>query len=414
MTASDLPFINSAASWEIAPLEAVQLSLEQVDQALDRAKAMTANEPSRLWQRYLNELAQNGFEQWLGERDPELSIEAASIRPLVQPGIQPGETEINLVKVSGFSICLLAQGHQPEEFIEMPSVLVDETIPKAHFYVVAAIAEEQGTVEIFAVLRQDQLIQKRSLLPLNSNNHYSVPLNWFEGEADALLLYLRCSEPAAFAQSSQPGILAPASAPPSEPLDAAPRPPANSKQLAQAAVNAALWSEGVLDEMSQQLSWVLMPRPAFADAGQAMRGSRVDGAQAEDRAATDEAYPLIQTLRSQGVAIPEWLRPATKTFDIGGESVRLYALAWSTGDREWELVLILGPAPNRLFPGDVRLVVEDQTQELVEEQLCPGGPDDCIFVNLSADVNEIFLAKIKLGNQVVEVLPTFSFQPRQV
>lgn len=383
MNASNLPSFNPVTAWESTPLEAIQLSTTQVDQALDQAKQ--ENDPSQLWQRYLNGLAQLGFEQWLQERAPEFSI---------QGDAQHRSSNTPLIQVNGFSICLLPQSHQPDEFIEMPPALVEGTIPKAHFYVIAAIAEEQSTVEIYAVLRQDQLIQKRSLLSLDDDKTYPVPLNWFDGDADSLLLYLRCSEPVAFAQPQSQAAVQPVLAKP--------------KQLIQAAVNTALWLDGMIDEMSQQLSWALMPPPALAAPGFAMRGGEPDGMRK-----TDESYQLLQTLRNQGVAIPEALRPARKTFTVGNQAVCFYALAWPTSDTEWELTLILGPTSGRPFPRDVRLVVEDQTQQLVEEQLHPGVQDDFIFVNLSAEINEIFLAKIKLGNEIVEVLPAFSFQPRQ-
>ena len=387
MNASDLPSFNPVTAWESTPLEAIQLSTEQVDRALEQAKA--ANEPNQLWQRYLNGLAQQGFEQWLQDRAPEFSAQGEANQVMIH---------YPLININGFSVCLLPQSHQPDEFIEMPLALVDGTVPKAHFYVIAAIAEEQSTVEIYAVLRQDQLIQKRSLLSLDGDNTYPVPLNWFDGDADSLLLYLRCSEPASFDQS---GAL-------SQVTTTTPSLLANPKQIVQSAVNTALWFDGIIDEMSQQLSWMLMPPSSLAMPGLAMRGG-----EQPDLRETDASHQLLQTLRNQGVKIPEALRPASKTFEIGNEAVRLYALAWPTSDTEWELTLILGPTSDRPFPREVRLVVADQTQQLVEEKLHPGVQDDFIFANLSAETNEIFLATIKLGDQIVEVLPAFSFQPRQ-
>ena len=389
MNASNLPSFNSAVTpWEPTPLEAVQLSTEQVDQALTQAKQNP--DPSQLWQRYIDGLAQQGFRQWLQNRAPELSGQSES---------NPEMLHAPLVHINGFSICLLPQSNQPDEFIEIPTALVDEAGSKAHFYVIAAIAEEQSAVEIYAVLRQEQLIQKRSLLSLDEDNTYLVPLTWFDGDIDSLLLYLRCSEPAAFAQdqtqaqaqsSGQRTELAPLLPP----------------QLIQAAVNTALWFDGIIDEMSQQLSWALMPPPSLAAQGLAMRGEEPDSLRE-----IDAGYQLLQTLRNQGIEIPKSLRPAIKTFEIGNQAVRLYALAWPSSDQEWELTLILGPTPDSSFPREVCLIVEDQTQQLVEEQLHPGVKDDFIFANLSAEIDEIFLAKIKLGDQIVEVLPAFSFQP---
>lgn len=391
MNASNLPSFNPVTAWESSPSEAIQLSAEQADQALERAKAI--NDPSQLWQQYINGLAQAGFEQWLKERAPELSIQGEA---------QPEIPNLPLVQINGFSVCLLPQSHQPDELIDMSPALIDETVPRAHFYVIAAIAEEQSTVEIFALLRQDQLVQKRSLLSLDEDNTYPVPLNWFDGDADSLLLYLRCSDPAAFAQPQAQSTQQSSDQSIAEVLRAKP------KQLIQAAVNTALWFDGIMDEMSQQLAWVLLPSPPLAAPRFAMRGG-----EPENLRATNECYQILQTLRNQGVAIPDHLRPATKEFAIGSAAVRLYALAWSTSPTDWELLLILGPVAGQCFPRDVRLVVEDQTEELVEQRLPPGSREAFIFANLTAETNEIFKAKIKLGESVAEVLPAFSFHPRQ-
>ncbi len=375
---------------ELIPLAAIQLGSDQVDQALIESEQISPSS-TNLWQTYLTTLAQIGFTQWMQERAPDLPLspQTSSAPPIVRS-----------FQVRNFQLTLLATAGEPDEWIELPEAVVDAGMddPSPHFYVLAAVHEEQGMVMVYGFLRQDQLIRQRAHLVLDSDRSYQVPLTWFDADPDVLLLYLRCAEVAAFETVARPSLAQNLTHNLAHNL---------TQNLAQRVLNTALWLEGEMDAIAQQLAWVLLPPPQLQAA---IRGNGSD---------SDGNYErLIRTLQERGVNIPSTLRPAYRDLTIGQQSARLYALPWqleapageSLTPAEWSLVVILGPMPGQSLPRDSRLIVTDQTTVLVETQLAIGSTDDYLFAELVGGIDEVFSITVQLGTDVMEVLPAFGFQ----
>jgi hypothetical protein len=366
---------------DLIPLSAIQLGSDQLDQALIEAEQINPS-PANLWQTYLTILAQIGFTQWIQERAPDLPLSprTSSAPPIVRS-----------FQIRDFQLTLLATAGDPDQWIELPESVMDNS--SSHFYVLSVVHEEQGMVVVYGFLRQDQLVQQRAHLVLDSDRSYQVPLTWFDADPDVLLLYLRCAEAAAFETVARPSLV--------QNL---------TQNLAQRVLNTALWLEGEMDAIAQQLSWVLLPALPPPQFKTAMRSNWSDSDGNHER--------LIRTLQERGVNIPSSLRPAYRDLTIGQQSARLYALPWqleapageSLPPAEWSLVVILGPIPGHSLPRDSRLTVTDQTTVLVETQLAIGSTDDYLFAELVGGVDEVFGITVQLGTDVMEVLPAFGFQ----
>jgi hypothetical protein len=390
---TDMPAITPPANFEPIPLAAIQLRPDQLDRALTEAQ-QTITSPLQLWQTYLTTLAQLGFKQWMQERAADLTMTA----------LAPGRSDRSALRyftVNDFKLCLLTTAGEPDITVAIPQVAVNGMANgiRPHFYVLAAVHEEQGSIELYGLLRQDQLAQRRSQISLTDTATYEVPLYWFEDvDMDALLLYLRCAEPAAFEASiSSSRMLA---------------------DLTQTALNTALWFGGELDAIAQQLAWILLPPPQLSAAMRSSSG-------AMDRNNFDEnndgSYDrLIRTLQERGVGIPSDIRPAYRDVTLDRQTIRLYALPWQleaepngNDTPEWSLVLILGPVPGQTLPRGIRMVVADQEDVLVETQLADDTEDTYLFAELVGELHEVFWVTLQAGSEAIEVLPAFGFQSPQ-
>ena len=177
-------------------------------------------------------------------------------------------------------------------------------------------------------------------------------------------------------------------------------------------MNTALWLEGKLDAIAQTLAWTLLPAPPLESAS-AFR-NRAGGMQ--ELPEDSNYYRLIRELRDRHIPIPATVRPAYQDFAIAKQNVRLYALSWSLElpeeqIAEWILVLIVGPTPGIAFPKDIGLIVEDQNQILLDTQLDDPERDQYLFAEVIGEFDEVFQVKLQLSDQVLPVVPAFTFQP---
>ena len=119
--------------------ETIPLSTEQLDQALELSNQI-GNEAKK-WQVYLQVLALLSFEEWLQQREPDISIEREGVSVL-QPQYANALDAICNLRVGEFKICLIPTISFSDEEVTVPRAVVDLPEFTAHFYIVIGIEEE--------------------------------------------------------------------------------------------------------------------------------------------------------------------------------------------------------------------------------------------------------------------------------
>lgn len=446
-------FLNHTAQmlpdFDVLPTEAINLSPDVFDQALNLSAHIPHEE--RQWQTYLNALALGGFEQWLGERATDLTLNKKQCSVL-QPFMANAIDAVSHLQVGQFKLCLISMGSLTDEEVTVPRAVVDLPEFVAHFYVLVEVQEEQETAVIQGFLSYEQLVNQRDQHDLEAEEDwtYQLPLSWFEHNPDRLLLNLRCLEPAAIPlpesinqrsmqlarkrseleallpnlQSSdrqlwqvltwEQGALVftnpellnwvyqlqqPGGQP--EPLTAIKKHLADTLQLVtQPAMNAGRWLLGELDELAQELSWVLLPSLAPI---RMMRSP------------VEEFEAIVTQLRHTEVEIPLEARGAYRDLRLGGMPLRLYAVTWpllSGSIPEWTLLLVLGATPGTHLPTGVQLRVSDQTGILVERILDSQPRNSYFFTRVVGTWDEKFIVTVSLPSGIEQTLPPFSFNPQ--
>jgi hypothetical protein len=327
----------------------VTLSLEQVRQA-----ARLSQPSTQRWQTYLSKLGMMGFQQWLSDRAPDLAI---------QP--QPGSLgTVHRLQVGGFQICLIPIVSGIEETVSVPISIFDAPERAAHFYVLAEVIEEAETIAISGFLSYEQYRQSRNRLQAQSDSTVDLPLNWFNTNANALLLNLRCLEPSAI------------------------RLPAAQRET----INVGLWLRNQMDAIAQELGWVLMPNLS------AVRSLRED-------------FELIRsTLEQQGVQIPAEARGAYRSLRSTEGSFRLYAVTWEVLEAsEWSLLVTVGAEPNEVMPRNLKLLVRDETQLLFEQAL-ENQERSVLYAQVLGDYQEKFWVTVMANEDDAYEIPPFGFE----
>jgi Protein of unknown function (DUF1822) len=442
--------------FEVLPVEAIALDSSQIHRAIEISDSIPS--PLRQWQVYLNALALFGFEQWLGERDGNLAIFSEECT-ILQPKYANTIDAVCNLRVGDFKVCLIATGSLMDEEITLPKAAIDLPEFAAQFYVVMEIQEELEQAIVRGFLRRDSLIQVRALANLQADEewNYQIPIRWFETDADSLLLYLRCLEPAGIylpeiesdrlvtlsnIQAELSAVLSQLQSPntvlsqvltweqatavltnpelvewiyrlQSGELEIQPESARNCLSdllslLTQQTVNVACWLQDQIDDLAQGLSWVLMP--AFIPATEMMRGAN---SVATNPAAKFET--IIGQLINTGIDIPPMARGAYQELNLLGNQVRLYALTWPLlspeNTPEWTLMLVLGSASEDILPAGIRLRVSDRSGILVERQLNSNNFETYLYLVIVGGWDEKFLATISLSNGVSLTLPPFGFNP---
>lgn len=373
---------------ELRSPETIELDEEQIERAMQLSGAIS--DPIQQWQTYLNTLALFGFEQWLNQHS--VSFERShSQQTRVIPAV------CNL-QVNGFRLCLIPAESQPDEEVFIPRAATQPELA-AHCYVTLAIYEEQAQVSIHSFLRYDQLASRLSALPLEDDDTYAVPLNWFDTEPDRLLLYLRCAQPTAIplpltsesVQHSALGELV--------------------QELTQPLVNASLWLENQLDSLARELSWVLLPAIATNSALRSVSGS---GSQLSYTAPAEELESLLRQMERSGISLPPQIGVAYRDWLMASIPLRLYAVSGALPESttpEWMLLLILGAQPNAELPIGISLQISTPSETVAEQTLQNRTDGDFLIAQVIGSWDETFSVTITLPEGTSLKLPTFAFQP---
>jgi hypothetical protein len=449
--------INTQRMWfdfEQLPTSAITLSSEQINQAVELSnQIINANQQ---WQVYLNSLALFAFEEWLESRDVSLAINREECT-LFQPALTNAISTASNLQVGEFKLCLIATGSLMDEEVTLPRAVVNLPEYVAHFYILVEVLEEQECAVIKGFLSYQQLTERlaNSNLKPEEDWTYQLPLTWFEDNSDRLLLYLRCLEPQAIPLPNVPqervynlsrmqneliALLPQLQAPERELWQVLNWEQGTAvltspellnwvynlhsssvethshsvfeednfvslqnnlsdliKLLTQPALNVGRWLWDELDNLAQELSWVLLPD--FAPIGSM-------------RSPTEEFAAIITQLQQTDSEIPLEARTAFKDLLLAGIQLRLYAVTWhlvSESNREWTLLLILGAPNSNSLPHNVKLRVSDQTGILVERGLEQENGDAYIFTRVIGNWDEKFLVSVRLMDGVEVTLPPFAF-----
>ena len=423
--------------------EGILLSPEQVEQAIQLSQGVTYE--VQQWQIYLQGLALSGFKQWLGKRATDLRVREANCS-ISHPQYANLIPAVCNLEVGEFKLCLLTSNSLKYPWVNVPRAAIElpEFIP--HFYVLIEVLEEQEQVRVCGCLPQEQLHHQQQISALvpQEDWNYLIPLNWFNLEPDELLLYLRCLEPQPIPLSStstQFQRAIPAIQAELTPLLPQLRSPdcilwqvlsweqganlLSNPELAdwlyhmlrsdllatdegqerqrlgatQQAINVGLWLQNRLDELAQELSWVLLP-PLEANL-------------IHLRSSQEDFQAVIEELTAQGISIPPQARGAYWDWQAGAIAWRLSVVIWELPDSsptpEWTLLLLLGGQPETSLPVGIRLKVEEPPQVLVEESLRENTPETYLYAQVIGTQEEQFSVTVEMPDGAVVSLPPFVF-----
>jgi Protein of unknown function (DUF1822) len=432
--------------------ESFSIEPEDINQAVELSNQIP--DDSRQWQTYLNSLALFTFQKWLQERDDNLIVNWQE-STIAKPALANVIPVIANLQVGQFKICLISLGSLFDEQVPLPRLVIDipEFVP--HFYVLVEVLEEQEFGVIQGLITHQQLIQKMETSQTTNpqpNWTYKIPLDWFEKDANRLLLYLRTLEPESLPLPAIPAncheqlaaienelvTLLPQLQVPerelwqflnweqgsilltsTELLDWIYKLQTNNletenlaslqiylldfiKLITRPAINLGRWLWDELDEIGESLSWSLLPRLSSIR---------------EFRSPAEEFEAIKLQLQAQCVEIPTVARCGHHNFLLAGNPLRIYAVAWNSSTENdpnlWSLLLILGaPAPNTL-PNNLKFRVSDLTGILTEQQVNPQQVNSYLYTCAVGTWDEKFIASVSIADGVEVTLPPFAFDIRQ-
>lgn len=364
----------------------ITLPSAQLQRAAQRCESIP--DADLQWQTYLDAIALFGVEEWLRDRAPSLPLHTGNNPLLNARGILTHRLP-NCLEVGGFQLCVLSMGTLTDTVVPVPVAAVNDAEQVPHFYVLATVEEEEGRVRITGFLRSDQLMQHHpSALSVTEDGTYAFNLDWFETDPDDLLLYLRCLEPEAI-----PRPVA-STTPATDPIFAA---------AATQAMNVGTWLRDRLDEVAEELAWVLLPPRASAPA------------MLSTRTPVEQYDAVVSELLERGIDIPTHARGAYRDLAWEHTTLRLYGATWelqtSGHAPEWTLLLILGAPLGAQPPLGIRMIVRDDQQTLVDQTLTEQSPNSYLFAQVVGERHEQFWVTVDMNNGAVVTLPPFRFAP---
>ncbi|MBD1858024.1 MULTISPECIES: DUF1822 family protein [Leptolyngbya] len=397
--------------WDALNPAQIEVSPDQVQKAAQLSNTVRTRELR--WQTYLSALGTLGFEQWLSERSPDLTtrFDQASIWQTGYPNLM---SEACNIQVGAFKVCIIPVGSLIEDQIKVSIAAIDHPDFVAHFYVLVQVLDEEDQVAISGFLTYNHIQENINRLEASSDWTYSLPLDWFNLDANSLLLNLRCLEPTAIRLP----ILEPAQStvalreklvtlnlPNQTPWDVLTAEEGLTllgdpilvqsiySQPQQPSINTRLWLSNQIDAISQGLGWMLLPGTL------ALRSLRED-------------FDSIRaTLELQGVHIPTTARGAYRTLHTAQESFRLYAVTWIVSEQlsEWMLLIALGAEPEARMPANLRLSIRDETSLLFEQALDENA-QSVLYAQVIGNWDEKFRVTITANQTDVFEIPPFGFE----
>jgi hypothetical protein len=438
--------------FETFPVTAMPLSANQMQKAADLSSKIFNEEHQ--WKTYLNALALFGFENWISQRSNSLTINSDRTS-IFQPEVANVIPAVSCLQVGDFQVCLIATGTLADRQVSLPQAVVELPEFMADFYVVVEVEEDREIAIVSSFISYQELSDRltKGDLSATAEWNYEVPLVWFDNQPDILLLYLHCLEKAAISLPKTPtNRLSSLSKMQGELIKLLPRLQSGDRQLwqiltweqakaiitspellhwiyqnqlstgssrgsnppllhladllqllTQPAINVGRWLQEELDDLAQQLSWVLLPNVPSG----AMRSLNIDLSPGE------EFQVIVTQIQQKGLEIPPDARGAYQDFQLGGMSLRLYAVTWAVisepDPHYWTLLLILGAPVGAALPKNLKWRVSDRDSILVEQVLNSERGDAYLFTRVIGSWEEKFLVTVGLINGGELTLPAFTF-----
>jgi hypothetical protein len=178
------------------------------------------------------------------------------------------------------------------------------------------------------------------------------------------------------------------------------------QQIRSTLVNTALWLQDRVDQLAQELSWVLLP--AFSSEFGTLELVGL-------RSQNQEIASMLAQLQRNGVQIPQSARGAYQDLQVAANHLRLYAMTWSLvnaeGISEWSLLLILSGQPNHKLNLGTRMQIRDADNILVDATLKDASGYQYIYGGVSGTWDETFGVDLILADGSSLTLPDFEYRP---
>ena len=417
--------LTDLLDWECLNETQTELSTEHFQQAARLSQLIHFSQ--QRWQVYINALAVLGFQEWLKERAPDLQLRTkqSSIWQPEYANLLPAACNI---WVDNFKICIITGSNLIDEH-NIPFAVFDIPRFTAHFYVLMQVIEEKEQVAITGFISYEQYCryQQTAQLPIESDWTYTIPQSWFNSESNSLLLNLRCLSADAIelpviqdnpeidnATELKQKLLKLESQLQNqnlwqlltvqEGIDLL-----NNSELVdwvyqtikpspiQPLINVGNWLSNKLDEIANEIGWVLMP---------SLRLSELRSL---------ENFEQVRTgLEQQGVHIPANAKGAYRDLECNeSTSLRLYAITWllneNSDNSEWVLLIVLGSQPQKIMPETLKLEVRDET-ELLFEQEVKDTTQNILYAQVVGNWGERFWINIIVDENTLIEIPPFGFE----
>lgn len=466
------PTFFTDLDYQADPIDAIALSDDQLAAAAQHSQTIPQLEQQ--WSVYLHHLALQGLIQWLEERAPELGrqFDQASIHHSPMANLL---SAVCHVQVNGLQLCLLTAGQILDDWISVPRAAVDLPELMPQLYVLLEVIEEQGQVRVAGHLTRSHLESQRQAQTLSAAADwtYDLPFHWFNTDPDALLLHLRCGVDATTASIPSPEPLPqaaiasmqqrlqqlqdvlqnPATAPwevlswevgaiilqsaalmqqvydiqtasvsatvPTPNQQEAPQSADDSTaqpNMGQQVMNVAYWLRDQLDDVAQELSWVLMPNLNLA--ADSMRSLKAPETNEMRSSAVAELGEIATQLQQQGLPIPNAARAAYRDLKWAGSGVRLYVVTWPltpltvSDPPEWSLLVIASPHPDLALPPGLRLIIRDDSSVLSDHSLT--SAQQSLYAQVIGSQSEPFWITVDLTHGATVTLPPLTYAPDQI
>lgn len=328
------------------------------------------------WAYRLQQLAVQGFERWLQEREPSLSVTRLDSATDAAAALQVG----------AFRVCLIPTSLIDDE-VAIPQAEVAQPQRAAHFYVAVAIDEEAEVASLMGFLPYDQLAAHCAGLPLDADQTYPLATAELNPESNTLLLFLQCLSASAIALPTIP--------PPEQPsiVEAVRQPIANASRWLQRQVDALLPPDGWQPVLAPALRW-------------------------ETASIQEQLTAVLQRLPSP--TLPAGAGIAHQVIPLVGSTLRLFAAVWPLPDDsgDWMLLAILCPVPGQAFPPGVSLVIDEITPgrprvELARETLTDENPTTLLFAQVKGNRHDVFDVVISAADNAQLWAAAIQFRPEE-
>lgn len=367
--------------------DAIDLDDDAIAWAATTSQSADTSDP---WALYLQLLAGVGVRQWLQERSRGWDSalvgwwDGAIAHPLPHSPTHP-----HLIQIGTALTHILPTPCLEDGSVEVtPQMLETDNLD---FHLLVEVLEELGQVQVRGFVRHPELVRaiQSAAVPLDDGS-YTLPIAWFDLEPDRFLVQVESWDAAPAAETS--GV---------EDRDRLPQDLAAA--LARPAINAAAWLRDQLDQVAQELSWMLLPSFSYSPALRSLRSpvAQLDGI-------------LADLTRYRAVTIPTAARSAAYDFRVEDAALRLYLVTWelpnADGTSDWNLLAILSPQPDTLMPLGTRLQIRDP-QTLLTETTLTDASSTFLYAQVIGDPSERFLISVRSPNGISLNLPPIEFLP---